>query len=106
GATVTGTTIPFRVGGPTTSEIMNIAPSATMSGGPQFNIANLNTQEFYQGIQAPLETQLMANYVASGTPLTVLLPLFISDIEVNYGNRTYTFHNSALSDQSYKEFND
>ncbi len=107
-ATVTGTTIPIRVGGPnfTAPDIMNITPAATMSGGPQFNIANLNTQEFYQGIQAPLETQLMANYVASGTPLTVLLPLFVSDIEVDYDKKLYTFHNGALSDQTYREFRD
>jgi hypothetical protein len=74
GASFTGTSIPLQIGGPkfTTPEVATLTPAATVSGGPSFNIANLNTQEFYQGIQSPLEVQVIASYVSAGIPLKLL----------------------------------
>jgi hypothetical protein len=107
-ASVTGTSIPVRVGGPkfTTPETAIFAPAATMSGGPQFTIANLNTQEFYQGLQSPLEPQFLANYMSQGIPLKLLLTLFISDIEIKdtKTKRTIVIHNSAETLSAYNGF--
>ena len=93
--TVTGTAaaqgglsadIPLRVGGTsfTTPQILTLNPSASVSGGPNFSVANLNTQEFYQGIQSPISAQVVANYAAAGVSLNLLLPLVIADITLGH----------------------
>jgi hypothetical protein len=108
GATITGTSIPFRVGGPQFSmpETAILSPAVTASGGPQFTVTNLNNQEFYQGLQSPLEPQFIANYAAQGVPLKVLLTLFISDIQIEEGKtkKKYIIHNSAETQAAYNNF--
>ncbi len=108
GATITGTSIPFRVGGPQFSmpETAILSPAVTASGGPQFTVTNLNNQEFYQGLQSPLEPQILANYKVQDVPLKLLLTLFISDIEVEDKNakRTIIIHNSAETPSAYNGF--
>lgn len=98
--------IPLRVGGPnlTSAQILQLNPAAMMSGGPTFNVANLHNQEFYRGLQSPIDPQTIANYKAAGIPLKVLLPLLISDIEIDNGNRVSRIHNSASTEGSYKFF--
>lgn len=117
-STVTGTasasgtlaaTIPQQIAGPllTAPSFLNLTPSATLSGGPQFGVANQNTQEFYQGIQSPLEPQIFASYLASGVPLKVLLPLFVSEIELEYPekNQKISIKNNANTEGGYRNFN-
>jgi hypothetical protein len=108
GATITGTSIPFRVGGPqfSTPETAVLSPAVTASGGPQFTVTNLNNQEFYQGLQSSLEPQIVANYQAQGVPLKLLLTLFYSDIEVEdkKAKRTIVIHNSAETPSAYNVF--
>ncbi|HEY4848387.1 MAG TPA: hypothetical protein VIH87_11520 [Methylocella sp.] len=115
-STVTGTAsaqaginaaIPFRIGGAkfTGPNILSLNPSASMSGGPQFSVANLNTQEFYRGIQSSVDSTIIFNYVDSGINLRVLLPLLISDIEIDnsHTNKKAVIHNSGSS-ESYRTF--
>jgi hypothetical protein len=108
GATITGTSIPFRVGGPQFSmpETAILSPAVTASGGPQFTVTNLNNQEFYQGLQSSLEPQIIANYKAQGVPLKLLLTLFISDIQIEdkKTKRTIVIHNSAETQSAYNGF--
>jgi hypothetical protein len=101
-----GNVTPFQVAGPKVAETMTLSPGITVSGGPQFNVANLNNQEFYQGIQAPLEPQIMANYINAGIPIKVLLPIFVSDIEVDDAKtgKKYNIHNTAVNQASYANF--
>jgi hypothetical protein len=93
-STVTGTataqgginaSIPFRVGGPhfTSPQLLNLNPSASLSGGPQFNVANLNTQAFFLGLQNSIKTETVKYYLDNGVNPRVLLPLVISEIEVD-----------------------
>lgn len=107
-STTLGAGIPIQIAGPnlTSPSFMTLSPSATMSGGPQFNVANLNNKEFYQGIQSPLEPQIIANYLNAGVPLKVLLMLYISKIDVDnpVENKRYTLRNSALNHNSYFVF--
>lgn len=104
-----GAAIPQQIAGPilTAPSFLNLSPSATLSGGPQFGIANQNTQEFYQGIQSPLEPQIFASYLASGVPLKILIPLFVSEIEIEdpKQNRRVTIRNNANSEGGYRNFN-
>jgi hypothetical protein len=93
-STVTGTAlaqgslsaeIPIRIGGTSfvAPQILNLNPSASVSGGPNFSVANLSTQEFYQGLQSSIDAQVIANYVASGVSRNLLLPLLISEIKLD-----------------------
>ena len=113
--TVTGTasvqgglnaTIPLRIGGTafSTPQILELNPSASVSGGPNFSIANLNTQEFYQGLQAPISPQVIANYAAAGVSLNVLLPLLISDITLEEHDQIRVLRNTGSSPESFRGF--
>jgi hypothetical protein len=106
--TVTGTasaqggvnaTIPLRIGGTsfTAPQILELNPSASVSGGPNFSVANLSTQEFYQGLQSPIPAQAVANYAAAGVPLNLLLPLLISDITLEERDQISVLHNTGTS---------
>jgi hypothetical protein len=90
-STVTGTanamgslnaTVPF-VGNSGT-----ISPATSLSGGPSFSVANLNTQEFYSGIQTPISKQMIGVFLAQGVRPEVLFPLVISDLTIADGNMT------------------
>jgi hypothetical protein len=113
-STVTGTasasaginaSIPFKIGGAhfTAPNILTLTPSTSVSGGPNFSVANLNTQEFYQGLQSPISARLISNYEAAGVPPIVLLPLFLSYIEVDESDKIKLLHNSG-SWTSYQAF--
>lgn len=58
------------------------SPSATLSGGPNFTVANLNTQEFYNGILTPLSMKTIALYMKEGPPKAVVLTLLIDAIDI------------------------
>ncbi|MEI9417447.1 hypothetical protein [Mesorhizobium sp. Cs1321R2N1] len=103
-----GGSLPARIGGTAFAapQLLTLSPTLSASGGPQFNIANLNTQEFYQGIQSPLEAQIIANYVTAGMSLKLLLRLFVSEIEVSDG-RTHSriiIHNRATTIEQFNTF--
>lgn len=103
-----GASIPLKINGPalTSPSFMSLTPSLSASGGPNFSVGNLNTKEFYQGIQSPLEPQILVNYVNAGIPLKLLLMLYVSEIEVRdtVNNKKFTVRNSAVNDKSYQTF--
>jgi hypothetical protein len=70
-----------------------ISPSASISGGPTFSVANLNNQEFYQGLQNPLSNQLVSNLVNTGYSPYIVYPLAFSEIEINRGNQRIVWNN-------------
>src|SRR5581483_6987940 len=109
GGTVS-TTIPFPLNRPASLAAQSIGatPSVTASGGNTVNVANLNTQEFYQGLQKPLSKSQIAYYLFSGFydlyPVE-LLPLFISEIDVkNPDGTTFVLRNRGTSQQSFNRF--
>jgi hypothetical protein len=82
--------------------------SATVSGGPTFVVPVLDTQEFYQGILAPIPLQVVDYYLQQGYPPEVLLNVFVQKIEITRiddgGCRQFTFLNSVRSDLQYGQF--
>ena len=98
--------IPSRGPQFTMPETAILSPAVTASGGPQFTVTNLNNQEFYQGLQSPLEPQFLANYVAQGVPIKLLLMLFISDIQVEDTKlkEKYIVYNTAETPAAYNNF--
>ena len=115
--TVTGTAlaqgslsadIPLRIGGTsfTTPQLLNLNPSATVSGGPNFSVANLSTQEFYQGLQTPVSAQVVANYAAAGVSPQVLLPLLVSEITFDEPKQVSVLRNTGSTAASFTGFRD
>jgi hypothetical protein len=61
---------PFAVHRPPTVGVSDtFSPTASLSGGPTFSVANLSTKEFYSGILNSISTQEVAYYVDEGYPL-------------------------------------
>jgi hypothetical protein len=113
--TVTGTAsaqgslsadIPVRIGGTgfTAPNLMILNPSATVTGGPNFSVANLSTQEFYRGLQSSIDTQVIDTYVASGVSLNLLLPLLISEIKLEEQDKVRILRNTGSTYESYVDF--
>lgn len=89
--------LPIRIGGPppTAPQFLNLTPNVQFSGGPTFTTNNLNTQEFYQGIQTSIPAQTVANYLRAGGDPNLILPLVISSIELDTKPRRTTFYNTG-----------
>lgn len=98
-----GSTLPIAVIPSGVPRTFSITPGATVSGNSTFNVANLNTQEFYYGLQSPLSMQHLALFLKSGfnnNPY-VLLSLAILEMEIrskgekriiqNRGDESHTF---------------
>ena len=71
------------------------SPSATLSGTEAFTLANLNTQEFYQGILSPVPLATIDHYIEQGYPETVVLTLMVGriDFAVTGGSAGSLFNN-------------
>ena len=71
-------TFPF---GPHVGSNPNVAfLSGSAQGGPTFQVATLETNEFFQGLMQPIPAQLIDLYFHSEFPRDVLLNLFIEKI--------------------------
>jgi hypothetical protein len=84
------------------------AASGSMSGGPTFTVPVLDTQEFYQGILAPVSHQIIDYYVQQGFPPELLFDLFVSrvDLIVTEGSSCdrFTFRNNVRNDVQFGQF--
>jgi hypothetical protein len=71
----------------------SLSPAVTVSGGPTFALTPLVTKEFYQGILAPVPTQMLADLIAYGIPKRVVMLLAIQRIVIaaEIGNRYYPY---------------
>lgn len=58
----------------------SIAPTASVSDTPTFNMAVLETQEFYQGMLKPVPLDESASYIMEGLPLELVLTLQFQEI--------------------------
>lgn len=66
--------------GPASTYQLN--PTATLSGGPTFNVTVLDTKEFYSAILAPLPMQTMSYYIGVGYPRKLLFTLFFQRVAI------------------------
>jgi hypothetical protein len=58
------------------------SPGTSVSGTQTFSVTNLDTQQFYQGILAPIPLTSIAYYTEADYPKALLLTLFVSHIEL------------------------
>lgn len=98
--------IPFRGGFGVPLAQQFISPNVMLNGsaGSQFNLGNLNTQEFYNGIQTPLTTQQVAGFLIGGFDPQVLLMLSVAEFEITKDGKRNIFVNSAGSAHEFRAF--
>lgn len=60
-----------------------VSPSASLSGSSQFNVTNLNTQEFYNGLETPVTLQQISNLIDAGFDPALVLFLTVSDLNIS-----------------------
>jgi hypothetical protein len=103
-----GSSLPIAADSAAGSRIFGITPGLQASTNTTVNVANLNTQEFYRGLQTPISMTQIASYVSgvfNGVSPYVLLPLFVSDIEIFDSDGTkYTLHNRGDDPNAFKAF--
>ncbi len=106
-ATVSGTlafTLPFNATPPTFGRADTAVPAATASGTQAFTVANLDTQEFYQGILSPIPITSIDYYLEQGFPEALLLTLVINRVDIEGGNRSpLAFYNDSV-DGHFSDF--
>jgi hypothetical protein len=82
--------------------------TASMSGGPTFTVPVLDTQEFYQGILAPLTPQVIDYYVKQGYHPQILFSMFVSSVEViattSRSCDRFTFLNDVRDEVNFAQF--
>jgi len=59
----------------------SIAPTGSITETPTFNVAVLETQEFYQGMMKPMTAQQVATYLEEGFQPEIIFTLFLESIE-------------------------
>jgi len=97
-------TLPFNPSPPTFAHADTASPSATLSGNQAFTVANLDTQEFYEGILSPIPITSIDYYLEQGFPKALLLTLVIGRIDIGLNNNTpVAFYNNYYSDH-YETF--
>jgi hypothetical protein len=74
--------LPIAVVPQTLSRTYTASPGATVSGTQSFTIDNLDTQDFYEGILAPIPLSSIDYYMESEYPKALVLTLFVSSIEL------------------------
>jgi hypothetical protein len=86
----------------------SISPGIQASGNTTFNVANLNTQEFYYGLQTPVSMDQIALYLSgvfNGLNMYLLLPLFVSEIDISYSDgTTKSLRNRGNDPDAYRAF--
>jgi hypothetical protein len=99
-----GSSLPIAVVPSTLSRTFSISPSIQASGSNQFQISNLNNMEFYYGPQTPISMQMIALFLKAGYEPRILLPLIISDIEVQNNDYVSQWHGNAISRDGFTSF--
>lgn len=99
-----GAELPVKVDPTTVERTWTVSPSVKASVGNQFNVANLNTQEFYYGLQAPVKVEHIANFIAAGYDPTLVLFLMVDEIEVKGPTRRIVIHSDTSTPAAYTSF--
>ena len=99
-----GAELPVAVDPSTVERTFTLSPSIKASSGNQFNVANLNTQEFYYGLQAPVKVEHIANFIAAGYDPSLVLFLMVDEIEVKSPVRRIVIRSATSSTAAYASF--
>lgn len=78
-----GFNLPFAASPSSVDRTFVFSPNASVSGGPNFNVAVLNNKEFYSGIMTPISMPTIAFFEQEGIRKALLLSLVIG--KMDYG---------------------
>jgi hypothetical protein len=84
-ASVSGTaafTLPIATFPATLARTDVASPAGTLSGAQSFTVANLDTQDFYEGILSPIPLTSVDYYMEADYPKALVLTLFVSHIRL------------------------
>jgi hypothetical protein len=96
-------TLPF--GNRTPLSPNNLQLTGTVSGGPSFAVAVLDTQEFYQGITRPIKGQLLDFLLSEGYPRALVFYLLTNQIDLaDPSGQFQRIRNYVGDDQEFKKF--
>jgi hypothetical protein len=96
--------LPFVGRRGTQSQLFSLSPGAQVTAGPAFNVANLDTQEFFSGITKPVSADILGQYITVGYRRLSLMPLLIESIEFDQGGHHFLFVNDPAQKTEYNTF--
>ena len=99
-----GSALPVAGTRGTGASLFSLMPGATVSEGPAFNVVNLDTQEFYEGLQTPVSLDILAQYYGAHKDMSRILALTISDIELRSKTSRTVIHNDFDKPGSHQFF--
>lgn len=85
-------------------QFLGLNPNLSTQGANQFNLNNLNTQEFYNGLLAPIAVPQLAGFLRTGYDPVVLLALAVDEIEIQNGSRRMLLKNDVSSVDQHTGF--
>ncbi len=91
-------------GTPLEQQFLGLNPSIGGSVGNNFTVNNIVSQEFYNGLQAPITTEQIASLLYSGTDPRVVLLLAISEIEIIKNNKRSILRNDPTNGRDFSAF--
>jgi hypothetical protein len=97
-----GLTIPLIQNGSHTGAVLS--PTISRSAGPTATVGVVDTQEFYEGLLAPMPAKLVDYYVQRGFQKMMLFDLVFSRIDVKQDHKLVTTYRNDVRDTSFADF--
>lgn len=91
--------VPFGGGG---DEKYGINPNAALTIKPSFDMAVLDTHDFYRGYMQPVSPETLAFYLEQGWPAQMVLALFVREVRLTDG-RTISNAPGAAQYDSFRQ---
>lgn len=82
----------------------SLALTEGVSGGPTFAVAVLDTQDFFEGILAPVPLQTVDFYLKEGYPRTLVFDLFVGEVIFTQQTHRLELRNAVDSDRGALRF--
>lgn len=101
-----GIPFPFRGGNglPLPQQYIAGNFSSQANAANSFTMSNQNTQEFYQGIQAPLSQQAIFSLMSEGYDPRIILTIFVSDIILTKDGHAEVVRNDPDTPSEWNNF--
>jgi hypothetical protein len=99
-------TLPVSVFPANASRTFTLNPQVTGNAQTQVTVQNLNSQEFYYGLQTPITQQMMATFMAIGYDPKVVFMLSVSSLKRKSGLTIEQIDNDPSDFRKFAQFYD
>ncbi|MDR3463067.1 MAG: hypothetical protein P4L76_12210 [Beijerinckiaceae bacterium] len=103
GGSVAGT-LPVAVTPSNLSKTFSLNPTISTNAQTNVTVQNLNSQEYYYGLQSPLTQEMFATFLSIGYDPDVMMMLAVSSIKGTQGTKFKEIRNDSSSPQAFKIF--